>query len=284
MSINGNGILNPVLQFEDQNGLPYAGGSVGFTQVGTNTPQNVYGDPGLTIALPNPVPLNAAGRTSTSGLGPDTGVYAQLLPYDLTLRDVNGVTIYGPITISGSPLPPGATIPATTFVSIAVNGLVDLSAAGAGQIKFPATENPSSDVNTLDDYEEGTWTPVIGGSGGTSGQTYTAQVGLYVKIGRLVNVSGFVLLSAKGTITGTVQLNGLPFNVANISNYVPAPAIGRWNIATAVVSLGFALTNNTATGTLIGATAAATVPSTFTTSDIGNTSSLQFTFSYLTDN
>ncbi len=31
---------------------------------------------------------------------------------------------------------------------------------GSGQITFPATQNPSADANTLDDYEEGTWTPV----------------------------------------------------------------------------------------------------------------------------
>ena len=50
-------------------------------------------------------------------------------------------------------------------------------------IKFPATQVPSADANTLDDYEEGTWTPVLGGSGGTSGQTYAAQAGTYTKIG-----------------------------------------------------------------------------------------------------
>jgi len=56
-------------------------------------------------------------------------------------------------------------------------------------------------VNTLDDYEEGTWTPVFGGSGGTSGQTYTTQTGRYTKIGKLVTASFDCHLSAKGTIT-----------------------------------------------------------------------------------
>ncbi len=81
--------------------------------------------------------------------------------------------------------------------------LLDLSGSAAGQIKFPSAQNLSSDANTLDDYEEGLWTPVVGGSGGTSGQTYAAngQVGLYVKVGKQVLCSFRVQLSAKGTIT-----------------------------------------------------------------------------------
>lgn len=80
-----------------------------------------------------------------------------------------------------------------------------------GQIKFPATAIPSSDPNTLDDYEEGTWTPVIGGSGGTSGQTYSLQSGTYTKKGREVTVRFDVALTAKGTITTNVQIQGFPF-------------------------------------------------------------------------
>ena len=42
--------------------------------------------------------------------------------------------------------------------SISATSLVDISAAGAGQIKFPATQNASADANTLDDYQEATYT------------------------------------------------------------------------------------------------------------------------------
>jgi len=84
-----------------------------------------------------------------------------------------------------------------------------------GKINFPNTQVASADANTLDDYEEGTWTPVIGGSGGTSGQSYTSQVGTYTKIGRLVTCSFRVILSAKGTITANVEIQGLPFTAAS---------------------------------------------------------------------
>src|SRR4051794_38729536 len=50
---------------------------------------------------------------------------------------------------------------------LTVGGVATLS---TGQLVFPATQNAAAGVNTLDDYEEGSWTPVIGGDGGTSGQ------------------------------------------------------------------------------------------------------------------
>src|SRR5665647_161935 len=50
-----------------------------------------------------------------------------------------------------------------------------------GQIPFPATQNPSSDPNTLDDYEEGSWTPALKFGGNSVGITYSAgnQTGQY---------------------------------------------------------------------------------------------------------
>src|ERR1035437_2045665 len=49
-----------------------------------------------------------------------------------------------------------------------IQGPLDLTGASAGQIKFPASQNASSDANTLDDYEEGTWTPADGSGAGLS--------------------------------------------------------------------------------------------------------------------
>jgi len=125
----------------------------------------------------------------------------------------------------------GATRPRDLFLSrnaviggtLGVTGalsplaLLDVSGAAAGQVKFPATQNASANANTLDDYEEGTWVPVIGGSGGQSGQTYSQQSGTYTKVGRLVTVEAFVALSVEGTITGTVQIQGLPFGAGSYS-------------------------------------------------------------------
>ena len=92
--------------------------------------------------------------------------------------------------------------------TIAVGGATP-AASGAG-ITFPATQSASSDANTLDDYEEGTWTPTIQGTstGGTT--TYTAQVASYVKIGKVVHVTCDLGASA-ATGSGQMRIGGLPF-------------------------------------------------------------------------
>ena len=83
------------------------------------------------------------------------------------------------------------------------------SASGSG-ISFPATQSASTDANTLDDYEEGTWTPSIGGNA-----TYTTPntSGQYVKIGNMVYFVFNVTINVKGT-GNNYTVTGLPFNAS----------------------------------------------------------------------
>jgi hypothetical protein len=83
-----------------------------------------------------------------------------------------------------------------------------------GNISFPATQVASSDANTLDDYEEGTWTPAITFGGASTGVTYTSRSGSYVKIGKYVFLIGAMVLSSKGSSTGNAQITGTPFTTA----------------------------------------------------------------------
>ena len=69
--------------------------------------------------------------------------------------------------------------------------------------------------NTLDDYEEGTWTPALIGTTTNPTLTYTARSGLYTKIGNLVQIRGFMLVSITVAGVGSLQLSGLPFTSAN---------------------------------------------------------------------
>ncbi len=84
-------------------------------------------------------------------------------------------------------------------------------------IKFPAIQVASADPNTLDDYEEGTWTPIISFSTpGDLAVTYGLRIGDYVKIGRLV-FAPFVLTTSAFTHTtasGNFQITGLPFAIS----------------------------------------------------------------------
>lgn len=100
-----------------------------------------------------------------------------------------------------------------TFASTIGVGGAAAAASGAG-VTFPASISASSDANTLDDYEEGTWTPAMQfATPGTSSFGYARQFGTYVKVGQQVTVSFIVHLNAfsKGTGSGDLWLTGLPF-------------------------------------------------------------------------
>lgn len=151
-------------------------------------------------------------------------------------------------------------------------------------VRFPATQIASSDANTLDDYEEGTWTPVIAGEGGTSGQTYGTQTGLYVKIGSFVFLCYLVSLTNKGTITGDVVIGGLPFSVGSSGVTQRDPATMRWaDLNTAFVNI-FSITVENTSYLYPRGIAAATTGSgvALTTTDILNSTNLQGTAVYRT--
>ena len=141
----------------------------------------------------------------------------------------------------------------------------------ADGIQFPATQVSSADVNMLDDYEEGTWTPVIGGSGGTSGQAYTTQAGAYVKLGKLVWYSATAVLSTEGTITTDVQIQGLPFTAENTANLFPLAPVRFSGLATNWINIVGYVNPNTTTITFEGTQAAAAAMSKLSAADIGNT-------------
>ena len=103
-------------------------------------------------------------------------------------------------------------------------------------ITFPASQSASAGANTLDDYEEGTWTPSLGGN-----TTYIVQTGAYTKVGQLVFVRGILIINVIGT-GSTTQISGLPF--ANASGGICAmPCCGFFASATAVASFFAGITN-----------------------------------------
>lgn len=103
---------------------------------------------------------------------------------------------------------------------------------GAGtltKVQFPATQSASADANALDDYEEGTFTPSLGGN-----TTYNAASGSYTKIGRHVFFRLLLDINTLGTGSGTT-ISGLPFTVGTA---LASHSIGYFaSIATNVVSL-----------------------------------------------
>lgn len=103
--------------------------------------------------------------------------------------------------------------------SIAVTGTTTLNGATAvnnnalqinAGILFPAAQNASANANTLDDYEEGTFTPTYFGASSAGVTTYTTQLGKYTKIGNVVYFTMRVTWT-NATGTGAMRFGGLPF-------------------------------------------------------------------------
>jgi hypothetical protein len=109
-------------------------------------------------------------------------------------------------------------------------------------IKFPATQNAQSDANTLDDYEEGTWTPVLTfATPGDLSVAYSIQRGCYTKIGRVVIATVDLVTSTftHTTASGAAQITGLPFAASSDTNYQSSGAAFWQGITKANYTDGF---------------------------------------------
>lgn len=152
-------------------------------------------------------PANAAVAISPTGTGTVTINPA-------TASTMNNVAIGGTTPLAGS----FTTVKAATTVGV---GAATPSASGAG-ITFPATQSASTDVNTLDDYEEGDWTPSVSSTGGSGViTTYTAS-GTYTKIGRLVTATARITTANIGSAAGVINVTALPFTMASTATMTVA--------------------------------------------------------------
>jgi hypothetical protein len=128
----------------------------------------------------------------------------------------------------GSPVTKKITVAALfTSRSLATPTVTGALTLTGGQIAFPATQSTSADANTLDDYEQGTWTPAFSyTTAGTSSWASVSSVGFYTKIGNLVGWSFyFTGVPTNGTASGSLQVTGLPFNAVDITQNYPVGAL-----------------------------------------------------------
>jgi len=116
----------------------------------------------------------------------------------------------------------GMILPSTTLTTpivattMGVGGATP-AASGSG-ITFPATQSASSDANTLDDYEEGTWTPTIGAGAGTITTSSFANA-RYTKIGNIVEATVAITITTVGTAASFCSVT-LPFVGTNFFQLV----------------------------------------------------------------
>jgi hypothetical protein len=114
-------------------------------------------------------------------------------------------------------------------VTIANGNLVVASGHG---IDFSATGGPTSgsgSTELFDDYEEGTFTPILQNTGGVQVGAYSIQVGFYTKIGRMVHAN--VVISANGLgsagTSNVILLGGLPYDSLSSTNHDTAISVSH---------------------------------------------------------
>jgi hypothetical protein len=128
------------------------------------------------------------------------------------------------------------------------------------------------------------WTPTIGGSTSQSGQVYSLQVGRYKKTSKGIEFYGSVTLSTLGTITGNVQIKGLPTAETSTAGRSASVYLGFFSgLTTSYVWLGGFIAVNTTAITLQGLTAAATGTSNLAQANLSATTSLTFAGFYEID-
>lgn len=199
---------------------------------GVNMRVAAAGTPGGAITWNQFFLADANGNVSFSGNvtsgpvtvnNPSNGVHVGI--------QLNGVNIAGLGSYNGAPtvgsnqsgyaglMFNGAALePTLSGLSVRQSELVDIGSTGyrfkIGHftgINFPATQVSSANANTLDDYEEGTWTPSDASGGNVSFGIVRAT---YTKIGNRVLISAYITLYANSNGNGIV-ISGAPFPAAH---------------------------------------------------------------------
>lgn len=133
-----------------------------------------------------------------------------IIKVDQIQSDLGTVNVSSNLQFSSGFTMRSPTIATPTFTGQATIPTINLT---GGQIAFPASQSSSSDPNTLDDYEEGSFTPTVTAASGANGGLTTT--GRYTKIGRFVYVTMVITGISKGTLSGQLAVGNLPFNVAD---------------------------------------------------------------------
>ena len=130
-------------------------------------------------------------------------------------------------TIQANPSGRNMTWDAAGNTTVGVGNLV-IGTAGKG-IDFSADPSAAGMTSELlDDYEEGTWTPVVKGSTDAGTATYGEQKGSYTKVGRMVFFTCSLNWNTH-TGTGDFLIDGLPFATSGL--YQSTADIGYTDIS-----------------------------------------------------
>jgi hypothetical protein len=187
------------------------------------------------------------------------------------------------LTSATTPLAGTETLPvvqSSTTKQVSVANLTVGRIVGANGIAFPATQSASADPNTLDDYEEGTWTPSYGATTTDPTVTFGTQAGYYTKVGNLVYCFLRMNLSSASGGSGSLRITGLPFTPQNVTGGLHTTGYAYRTTWTTNGPDGGYIINNSAFVYLIAG--ANTGVTTLTPTNLSATAQLILSFTYTT--
>ena len=199
----------------------------------TTTGSNIYYNTGL-VGI-GAIPVNARKLTVSSAGQSDLSVVAGSSDYGQLLFGYVGADNKGIVGYNNSDNSMQFYTNNTERARFNSSGAFVLaggttSANGIG-ITFPATQSASSNANTLDDYEEGTFSPTyVAGYGSFTSITYGLQDAKYTKIGNMVSISIYIYTSAVtvGSANTAFTMIGLPFT-ASADSACSLAKLFSWN-------------------------------------------------------
>lgn len=252
---------------------------------------------------PGFVPVGTNGQLLIGQTGADPGF--KTVSGDLTMLASGAGTVTG---IQGHPVSNAAPVDGEIFRWSAADAKWDLKAEFASTVIIGSDVYTAMAVSLADpemvlaggvpvyvknalaianfsDFATGAWTPTIKLGGGNTGITYNSPLthGRYTKIGNMVLIQFLIVLTSKGSSTGLLTVEGLPF-----------PTLNDTNMRTAGTILANSGVNNTAGGTIWSANGqvnasnlqisyqtAGAITAVFDT-DLSNTTELIGSFTYMT--
>lgn len=158
-----------------------------------------------------------------------------------------------------------------------------------GQIKFPASQNASGDANTMDDYEEGTFTPTLTfATAGNVSVVYSARTGTYIKTGRIVQLDVVITTSTftHTTSSGATNITGIPFALHGTAMGAGACLVSNYTFPASSTAPAALMSAGATTVVLQTCGSAVAAIQTLQASDhtSGNNVTIRFTMVYEADN
>lgn len=187
-----------------------------------------------------------------------------------TSRTNLGITNVATQTLTQHSVLVGGATNAITSLSVAATGTVLAGSTGADPA-FTATPSVTSITlgggSALGTYINSTFTPVVQFGGGSTGITYTTQSGKYVQIGQIVHFEILIVLSSKGSSSGSMTITGMPVASAGPPTFPAYIAVG----VTAPASTTYSIAQiSTTTLSILGINGATNGAAAYTDTNVGN--------------